>query len=324
MRRQGTYSSPAYEDPNDRRMVRIIRHARRAIPRAVNILGVPFDGAVLGRRGAAGGPAAIRQAMSGFSNYSIELGIGLEGARVFDIGDIVVDPDDVLKAHSEIEGEVGRDLEGSSLLAVLGGDNSISLPALRAYSGKFDKIGLVVIDSHLDLRGSIEGRPTSGSSYGLAIEALPGLDPKRVVEIGSHDFLNSRKYVEKAEELGVQIFTARDVWKMGPRAIAKEAFARAGRGVREVYLSVDMDAVDLAHVSGVSAPSTGGVSYWELYQLVHNLARNPEVKCADLVELAPSLDPTGKSQVVAANALMYMIAGFQSRGRRPRQRPGSG
>ncbi len=315
MRRQGTYSPPAYDDPSDRRMVQIIRHSRRAMPKAVNILGVPFDGAVLGRRGAVGGPAAIRLAMSGFSNYSIEMGIGVEGARVFDIGDMVVDSEDVLKAHTEIEGEVGRDLEGRSLLVVLGGDNSISLPSLKAYAESFDKIGLVVIDSHLDLRGRMRGRPTSGSSYGLAIEALPGLDPKRVVEIGPHDFLNSRKYVEKAERLGVRVFTARDVWKRGPWAIAKEAFALAKRGARAVYLSVDMDAVDLAHVSGVSAPSTGGVNYWELYQLVYQLTRHPEVKCADLVELAPSLDPTGKSQVVAATALMYMIAGFQSRGR---------
>jgi arginase family enzyme len=56
LRRPVKYSAPRYYDASDRRMVQIIKPAKRAMPNAVNILGVPFDGAVLGRRGAAGGP----------------------------------------------------------------------------------------------------------------------------------------------------------------------------------------------------------------------------------------------------------------------------
>ncbi|MDA4121183.1 MAG: arginase family protein, partial [Thaumarchaeota archaeon] len=92
MRKPGRYGQPRYHDPNDRRMVQIIKPAERAMPRAVNIVGVPFDGAVLGRRGAAGGPAAVREAMQGLSNYNVELGVGLEGARVYDLGDLIVEP----------------------------------------------------------------------------------------------------------------------------------------------------------------------------------------------------------------------------------------
>ena len=315
MRRPGKYTPPSYRDPNDRRIVQIIKAAQHSMPSAVNILGVPFDGAVLGRKGAADGPGAIRRAMSGFSNYDVDLKIGLEGASVFDLGDMVVDPDDVLKTHSAIEREVARDLEKSSFLVILGGDNSISLPSLKAYASKFGKIGLVVVDSHFDLRGRIGGKPTSGSSYGLAIEALEGLDSRRVAEIGVHGFLNSRKYARKAERLGIGVFTAKDVKERGPLGIAKEAYAMAAKRAQAVYLSVDLDAVDLAYVSGVSAPSAGGISSWELNELLYRLAKGPKIRCADLVELAPSLDPTGRSQVVAATALTYLIAGFHSRGR---------
>lgn len=275
-------------------------------------MGVPFDGAVLGRKGAKGGPAAIRQAMGGFSNYNVELGIGLEDARVFDLGDIVVD-EELLKAHYQIESEVALDLGESSLLAILGGDNSISLPSLRAFERKFGDVGLIVLDSHFDLRGKIGGRPTSGSSYGLAIESLGGIDPRRVVEIGIHGFLNSRKYYAKAKKLGIKIFTAKDVVELGIAAVANEAYQIASKEAQAVYLSVDLDAVDISYVPGVSAPSAGGMTSQQLLELVFSITKQAKVKCADLVELAPLLDPSGKSQRVAATVLVYMIASFASR-----------
>ncbi|MDA4127116.1 MAG: agmatinase family protein [Thaumarchaeota archaeon] len=308
----GRYPAPSYYDPNDKRLVQIVRAARGTQRHAVNIVGIPFDGAVLGRKGARGGPAAIRQAMLGFSNYNVELGVGLEGVRVFDLGDLAVD-NDVPKAHKQIESEVTLDLEGSSLLTILGGDNSISLPSLRAFEEKFGEVGLIVLDSHFDLRGKIGGRPTSGSSYGLAVDSLEGLDPRRVVEIGSHGFLNSRKYYAKAKKLGIKTFTAKDVSELGPAAVAKEAYQVASKEVQAVYLSVDLDAVDISYVSGVSAPSAGGLTSQQLFEIVYSVARQPKVKCADLVELAPSLDPSEKSQRVAAATLVYMIAGFAAR-----------
>ncbi|HEV2139419.1 MAG TPA: agmatinase family protein [Nitrososphaerales archaeon] len=314
MRRAARYPAPSYHDPKDKRLVQIIRAARKKQPEAVNILGIPFDGAVLGRKGSREGPAAIRRAMMGFSNYNVELGTSLEDARVFDLGDVVVD-DDVYEAHKQIESEVIQDLEGSSLLVILGGDNSISLPSLKAFERKFGEIGLIVLDSHFDLRGKISGRPTSGSAYGLAIENLQGMDPRRVVEIGIHGFLNSREYYAKSEKLGIKLFTVMDVDELGPAVIAREAFHIASKGAQAVYLSIDLDAVDLSYVSGVSAPSAGGITSQQMFELVYSITRKSKVKCADLVELAPSLDQSEKSQRVAATTLAYMIAGFASRKR---------
>ena len=315
MRKAGAYDPPRYDDPNDRRLVQIIHPASRAREAAVNIIGIPFDGAVLGRRGAAGGPDAIRKAMSAFSNYNIELGLSLEDARIFDLGDLVVGGEDVEGAHAAIYGEVRRDLRKESLLVMLGGDNSVSLPGIRATAGKFGKVGVVVVDSHLDLRGRIRGRPSSGSSYGLAIETVEGVDAEKVVELGVHGFLNSRPYAEKAERLGVGVVSAEQIARLGAKAVAKEAFGIAGRKTDAVYFSVDLDAVDSSEVSGVSAPSAGGLSARELCDFAFYFGGRPKVKCADLAELAPSLDPSGRSQGVAAAVLVHLIAGFHARGR---------
>jgi formimidoylglutamase len=313
LRRPGRYHPPRYHDPNDIRFVSIVRKGESAEEGAVNILGVPYDGAVLGRKGAAEGPDAIRAALSGFSNYNIEEGSGLVGAKVVDLGDIVVEVKDVDIAHAAIEDEVFQQIKEGSLLLVLGGDNSVSLPSLRALERKFDRIGLVVIDSHLDLRGKINGKATSGSSYGLALESVEGLDPSKVVEVGAHGFLNSQVYVERAKEKGITVITAQDVRLKGTAAVAKEAYVIASKGTDAVYLSIDLDAVDLSEVSGVSAPSSGGISGQELYDMARIISGGRKTVCADIVELAPSLDPTGRSQVVAATTFVYVISGFKSK-----------
>ena len=314
MRTPPEYPTPGYHDPNDRRLVQIIRGATSAAPRAVNVVGVPYEGAVLGRRGAAGGPSAIRQSMGGFSNYNVELGVGLERARVFDLGDVALTRGgDVLRVHEQVKKEVSAALLPSSLLVILGGDNSISLPALKASGEELGKLGLIVVDSHLDLRGKIAGKPTSGSSYGLAIESMSSLDPARVAEVGIHGFLNSKAYFNKATKLGISVVTAQAVRERGAEAVAREVFNRVSKGADAVYLSIDMDSVDLGQVSGVSAPSAGGISARELMAFAYEIARQGKVKVADIVELAPSLDPTGNSQRVAAAVLTYLIAGFNSR-----------
>jgi formiminoglutamase len=169
-----------------------------------------------------------------------------------------------------------------------------------------------VVDSHFDLRGKIRGKPTSGSSYGLAVETVRALDSSRVVEIGVHGFLNSKRYAERAKKLA-RVYTAREVRDMGAPAVAREAYGTAGAGVDAVYLSIDLDAVDLSQVSGVSAPSVGGIDADELASFAFEMAKNKKVKVADLVELAPSLDPTGRSERVAATILVNLIAGFAAR-----------
>ena len=316
MRRPASYPTPTYTDPRDRRLVSMVKGSEKAATNAVNILGIPYDGAVLGRKGASEGPQGIRRAMRFFSNYSPELKQDLLKVRVVDIGDVVVGSDDVRKVHSDVKEEVWRALSRSSMLVVLGGDNSLSLPSIAACSEKFGKVGLIVFDSHFDLREPMGGKPTSGSSYGTAVRTLDGMDGSRLVEVGIHGFLNSREYAEEAKKLRATVFTAGDVRKRGGASVAKRAYEIASRGADVVYVSVDFDCLDISYVPGVSSPSAGGISAIELLEMLHFLGGRSKVVCSDLVELAPPLDPTGKSEIVAATALVSLMAGFAARSRR--------
>jgi formimidoylglutamase len=315
LRKPATYQVPRFFDPKDRRLFTIIQRSLEAQANAVNILGIPYDGAVIGRKGAVEGPTAIRQVLGAAANYNPELGVDLLDARVMDLGDMVLESEEVERVQAQVKSETLSSLDRSSLLLILGGDNSLSLGSIGACAEKYDRIGLVVLDAHYDLRGKMGGRPTSGSSYGLAIKTLQGhLEPSRTVEIGIRGFVNSRIYADEAKQLGITIYTSADVRKRGAATIAQEAFGIASKEVDAIYFSVDIDCVDIAQVCGVSAPSVGGLEPWEVNEIAYYLARQKEVVCADLVELAPSLDSSGRSQIVATSVVLHLIAGFKMRG----------
>lgn len=318
MRRRATYPAPRYVDPRDKRLASIIELSKEAASGAVNIMGVPYDGAVLGRKGAKDGPAAIRNALRFFSNYNPELRQDLLKAKIVDLGDVVIKSQEVNRVHREVKKEVADALSRSSLLVMLGGDNSLSLPSLAACAERFGRLGVIVFDSHFDVREPMDGEPTSGSSYGTAVRTLQGLRGSRLVEIGIHGFLNSREYAEEARRLHATVFTARDVSRLGGASVVRRAYEIASRGADGVYVSVDLDSVDASSVSGVSAPSFGGLAAEDLFEMLHRLGGRDKVVCSDIVELAPSLDPTGRSEIVAATALVYLAAGFATRPRRHR------
>jgi formimidoylglutamase len=303
-----------YNDPLDRRITSVLRNRMDPAKYAVNIFGIPYDGGVLGRKGASAGPASIRDSLRFNSNFNPELGTSLRSAKILDLGDLVIGRNDVKTVQSEIMEEVSTLLLDSSLLLAIGGDNSLSLPMIKAYARKYGNIGLIAIDSHYDLRGQIRGNPTSGSSYGLAISALgKRLPPSRVVEVALHGFLNSVDYSNRASDLGITVYTADDVRNLGAIRTAKRAFELVSQGSQAVYVSADIDSIDLSSVSGVSAPSPGGLAPAQLFDLLFYLGQRPQVRCADIVETAPSLDLTGRTPIVAATALLYLAAGFFSR-----------
>src|SRR5690242_18440436 len=116
------------------------------------IAGIPYDGAVIGRKGCKDGPAAIRDAFRWLGGWDPK-GVSLKGLAVHDAGDAPVAAGDTLRTHALVQAHLGKLLSRRQPLVVLGGDNSLSYATFRAlhdaYGGRW---GLVVLDAHYDLR----------------------------------------------------------------------------------------------------------------------------------------------------------------------------
>ena len=88
----------------------------------------------------------------------------------------------------------------------------------------------------------------------------------------------------------------------------------ASGGTNGIYLSVDLDALDGAYAPGTGVPSTGGLTSREMLTLVRGVAARGLVGM-DLVEVAPTLDPTNVTSAAAVRIIMDALASHAERER---------
>ncbi|MEK6984929.1 MAG: agmatinase family protein [Candidatus Thermoplasmatota archaeon] len=304
------------KSPSDPRLLELQSSGAKA---DVLLCGLPFDGAVLGRKGAAGGPTAIREAFRFLATHDPERGIDLASLRWHDLGDVAgLDANDTLATHETVRANLKGVFAKEKPLVVLGGDNSQSFPVVQALAQsrklKKGKLGLVVLDAHYDVR-TYEGQPSSGTPYGRILTELAGQPvlAVNVAEVGIRPFANTKQLAERAAILGLKPVTMAEVRAKGAAASAKAALARARKGTDRLWLSVDLDVLDQSIAPGVSAPGIGGMTLPEAAEFVHRIAADPRCAGMDLVECAPNLDATGNTARTAAYLVAVFMGGVASR-----------
>lgn len=308
-------------DPYDVEISDVIKPWRRAERADVGLLGVPYDTSVVIRRGCRFGPVSVRRALVHSYTYDPGLDIDLsEGLDVVDFGDVDVVHTDVQATHERVE----RVLTAIHRLGVtpimIGGDHSLSFPAIKALANVVDgHIGVINIDAHLDLRISHHGEISSGTPFRRALEELGGkVRGRNLVEIGINGWHNTRFYMSYAHEQGVRIISAREVHRRGIDDVIAEALERAADGTEAIYLSVDIDALDIPWAPGTCSPGVGGLTSYQVLEAVYQIGRHPKTRAFDLVEVAEPLDVRDVTSVVGAQIVMHMLGASKARlGRQP-------
>ena len=254
-------------------------------------LGIPFDDATTYRPGARFGPTGIRQGSRLLRPYNQFLDVyPFDVLNMCDAGDVNVVPGYIEDTFKAIEAEVGK-LNGV-IPFIAGGDHSITLPVLRAMYRKYGKVNLVHLDSHYDFWDSYWGKKyTHGTWLRRAIEE--GLLDE-VVQMGIRGSLYSRDDVEEAKRLGIKSFTIRDL-KYRLNEVLKEL--PSGR----TYVSIDIDVVDPAFAPGTGTPEVGGLTSFEILEIVRKF--DFDIVGFDVVEVSPPYDVSEITSMLAANII---------------------
>ncbi|HLF17099.1 MAG TPA: agmatinase family protein [Candidatus Thermoplasmatota archaeon] len=300
-------------DPKAPRFLDLIR----GDPKGAGLLlaGTCFDSAVIGRKGCKDGPTAIREAFRFLGSYDPVRGTDLAGLRVHDLGDAPVDVKGVLATHRLVQAHAAEAFLAGPPVVLLGGDNSLSFPHVAGlHEARPGRIGLVVLDSHYDLR-PYQGEPTSGTPYRRILEELGGkpVQGRNLVEVGLRSWANTKALADEAVRLGIHVVTRDEVRTRGAREVAKRALELAGDGVEHLFLSVDIDALDQSVAPGCSAPGPDGLLLHEAVEVVHIVAADARCRGMDLVEVAPNLDPSGNTARAAAHLVATFAGGVVSR-----------
>lgn len=294
------------EDPHDEQFGDVIEPTTLADAGEYEavLVGEPYDGAVIGRPGAREGPAAIRDALAGVKSHHFDAG---PVEAIGDLGNIRVPAGrTVAEAQEAVQSVTERVHRSDTVPVFLGGDNSLTFPNVAPLLGQWTaeeetSVGVVSLDTHLDCR-AVDGQPTSGSPYRQLHEA--GLDEMAV--LGARHFETSTAYAQYLREQDGEIVTAEEVGD-DPVEATDRALATV-EDATSLYVSVDMDVLDVTAAPGVSAPTPGGITTRELFRVIRLLASEDRLAGMELVETAPPLDENGRTVQAAARTVAHALS----------------
>lgn len=283
-----------------------------ALAGKIAVLGVPYDLGVGYRPGARFGPRAVREAstrlgpLDGKGFFDIDTATSrLVGAEIVDAGDVDVLRGQLGASLDAVEAATRRLVEVGAFPVLIGGDHSLTGPAVRglAASGPF---GILQIDAHLDFTDNVMGTgETSSSPLRRAAEAE---HVQTIVQVGLRGLRTPEPAYRAALKRGNVVVTreqlrATDAW---------ERIREALGAVNRLYITVDIDALDPSVAPGVSSPEPDGLSYRELKQLLSLAAETAEIIGFDVVETNPMVDDSGATAYVAACIVLELLALEQS------------
>ena len=276
------------------------------------VIGIPYDLGTQIRSGTRYGPRAIREMSthySGASHFDFDLGGSFfpDNLTFIDAGDADMVhhlADECLRRAAV---KIGSVLDAGALPVILGGDHSITIPSLTAFSGR-GSLCVVQLDAHLDFvdnRQGVtqgQGNPMRRASEMNHVTAMAQIGIRGPGSSKAEDF-------EAAQAFGSVIIGTREWQKTGCEAVLEQIPTADA-----YYVTIDIDVLDAALAPGSGSPTPGGVSYREVSDLLIGLAAKGPIAGFDLVEVNPMYDPSGVTSLTGARLILdFLGAIFRTR-----------
>ncbi len=271
------------------------------------IYGIPWDSTSISRTGANYGPRGIREVSVQFLSYHALLDFDIVDAlSPVDCGDASVVLANAEKTFANAQRDLSQIIGAGALPVTLGGDHSVTIPAVRAVMEHRTHPGLVLVDTHLDTAVDVGGE-TLNHCCPITRAVDAGFPAERIALVGINGWMNPRSELAYCRERGITVIWLEEIWERGVQYAIDKALAVAGDGTDGLYLSVDVDALDAAYAVGTCVPTPGGLTNREMIQIVRGVAAHGLVG-VDVVEAAPSLDPTSATSGIAARIALDAMA----------------
>lgn len=305
-----------WEDSNEIRVANWITPWDFQEPIDVGIIAVPIARAAIKPVSTNQGPNAMRAARFFFTTYTVDYDVDICDIVVRDIGDVEIPLWDIHRAHENIR-EASRDLfalEASFFPIFIGGDHSMTRPIVSAlHEVRNLQMGLIQFDAHMDVQNFEDGGPHNGTPIRGVIEDDNGIRPENIAQVGISGFVNAKYYRDWFLNQGGSIFSSREIATRGMASVLVDALEVASTGVDGVYVTVDIDCLELAFSPGTGASITGGMDPWPLMEAVYRLGADRRVICFDLVEVDPARDVGTATARLASKLLLTFLAGYHER-----------
>jgi len=266
----------------------------------IHLIGFEFDGTACFRKGAAAGPDEVRNKSPHIESFSPYLNQETDNLNCVDLGNLPVGDTENVEDNWQFATEYffkiikDIDLEANNIkFLVLGGEHSISYAPIVAYLKQYPDLIIIHLDAHADLRDGYEGYHFSHAAIIRRVLEHFG-EKHRLIQYGirsgtkeEYDWMRKNK----------TLFNSRENFLNVIKAIHPS---------QPIYLTLDLDYFDPAYLPGTGTPEAGGEDFHSFIQIIKTL-KDKHFVGADVVELAPFIDPTENSAVFATKVVRELL-----------------
>lgn len=266
----------------------------------VAILPVPYESTITYGGGTSKGPAAIIEASRHVELWDSELGRDVSKLGFFTLPELEPDMSGPQAQVKRVENVVVNIIKDQKWPLVLGGEHSITPGVVAALKRNHKNLSVLQIDAHTDLRDEYQG---SRWSHACAMKRVYDLGVP-VVAVGIRSMSEDDVKFIKKVHLSDRIFEAPEI-----------PIAKVLKGLSDqVYITVDVDGFDPSIMPGTGTPEPGGLGWYQVLNLIREVAKVKKIVGADIVELAPITGQTAGDFLAAK--LGYKIIGYSFFGKK--------
>ena len=260
------------------------------------------------------GPDAVRRAITAASlaidhwDFDFDGPLLNEGKlQAFDLGDVATAHDDAAANRRNIETVTRAVLAEGAVPVLIGGDDSVAIPFMRAFEAG-ERLHLLQIDAHIDWRDEIGGERFGYSSTMRRASELACV--ASMTQIGIRAVGSARRQeVEAARGWGSRLVTAAEARRIGMTAVA-DGLPRD----LPLLIHVDCDAMDPAVCPGVNALSPGGFGFDEMTALIGAAMRGRRLAGFSIVEFQPKADINDMTATVIGRLVSHVLGHLARKG----------
>jgi agmatinase len=226
--------------------------------------------------------------------------------RIVDCGDVDVLYTRMDLSAQKLQSSVSKIITKKAFPVVFGGDDSVALPIVRAFSDstifRAQPLDIIAIDAHLDFTNNMLGITHSGMNQFRRISELPNVE--KIYHVGIRGIRSSKKVYHEALDRGNTILTAAQIKREG----VDQAFAPLFQGTkRNTYVNLDIDGLDPTIAPGCSGTEPGGLLYHEISRIIAIVASRTNVVGFGVNEINPLIDINNITSQLAVQLTLELL-----------------
>lgn len=239
---------------------------------AFHVIPAPYEKSVSYGTGTKFGPKTIIESSSQLEKIQ-------RGKAPGEKGIYTAKPAPTLQA---IEKAVSYALKCHSTPFLLGGEHTVTLPAIKALKASCGSdFGIIQFDAHADLRFAYEDDPLSHASVMRRISELN----IPIAQFGTRSYCEEEQAFRQDKQNKITFHDAEELFLRFKEN--KKTRLLPPNFPKKIYLSFDIDGLDSSIMPATGTPVPGGLLWYQTLDLLAELTKGRTIIGMDLVEFSP-------------------------------------